>query len=395
MIGMTLLLSADLEEYRHSIRAQAESALGSLVGPLDRDQRFSQAAWDALRAMDIVALPFPEEVGGLGGTFLAFVVATEEIAAVGATPALYPGTTVQVATALLQHGTRAQTERWLPQLLAGESPAAWAFTEPQTGSDPKQLATSAVPDRGGWVLNGQKLFISFAAQAVVALVFARTPEGRVSAFLVEPSSQGWSVGKPFELMAFGGVEAAPLFLDGVRVEAGAAMGGIGKGFEVLLAGEARGKIRVAAICVGIAQRAIEEASRYALQRTHRGEPIGRKFATIQALLGDMQASTLAARALVRSAATMVDAGLPVDETAAAARLVAGRTAREVTGAALQVCGAYGLTRELPVERLYREGKFFEVAQGVSEIQRVVVARHVLGDDQDQVSPVRDRPATRM
>jgi alkylation response protein AidB-like acyl-CoA dehydrogenase len=235
------------------------------------------------------------------------------------------------------------------------------------------------------VLNGQKLFISFAAQAVVALVFARTPEGRVGAFLVEPTTKGWSVGRPFELMAFGGVEAAPLFLDGVRVEEDAAVGDIGRGFDVLLAGEARGKIRVAAICVGVAQRAIEEAGRYALQRTHRGEPIGHKFATIQALLGDMQASTLAARALVRSAATMVDAGLPVDETAAAARLVAGRTAREVTGAALQVCGAYGLTRELPVERLYREGKFFEVAQGVSEIQRVVVARHVLAGREHELS----------
>jgi alkylation response protein AidB-like acyl-CoA dehydrogenase len=234
-----------------------------------------------------------------------------------------------------------------------------------------------VRDGDGWVLTGQKLFISFARQAAIALVFARTSSDRVGAFLVDPSSPGWSTGEPFELMAFGGVEAAPVYLDDVRVPSDAVVGDSTHGFEVLLTGEAQGKIRVAAICVGIAQRALEEARRYALERKHRGEPIGRKFATIQGLLGDMQASTLSARALVRSAAVMFDAGTDVDEVAAAARLVAGRTAREVTSSALQVCGAYGLTRELPLERLYREGKFYEVAQGVAEIQRAVVARRVL------------------
>lgn len=380
---MTLVLPDELEELRRTVRARAEDRIGPHVARMDRDQAFSGTVWDELRAMDVFALPFPEDVGGLGGSFLAFTVVTEELATVGATPALYPGTTVQVATTLVQHGTPAQVERWLPALLRGDAPAAWAFTEPQTGSDPRQLATTAVRDGDDWVLSGQKLFISFAPQAAVALVFARTPDDGVGAFLVEPSSPGWSTGAPFELMAFGGVDASPVYLDGVRVAGDALLGDATRGFDVMLAGEAQGKIRVAAICVGIAQRAVDEAAAYALGRTHRGEPIGHKFATIQALLGEMRASLLAARALVRSAAAMVDAGLPVGEVAAAARLVAGRAAREVTGAALQVCGAYGLTRELPLERLYREGKFFEVAQGVAEIQRVVVARHVLAAQEGQ------------
>jgi alkylation response protein AidB-like acyl-CoA dehydrogenase len=213
---MTLTLTEELEAYRRAVRAQAESTIGPFVKALDREQRFSREAWDALRATNIFALPFPETAGGHGGSFLAFVVATEEIAAVGATPALYPGTTVQVASTLLHYGTSSQIECWVPMLLRGDAPAAWAFTEPQTGSDPKQLLTTAVRDGDGWVLTGQKLFISLARQAAIALVFARTSDDRVGAFLVDPSSPGWSTGQPFELMAFGGVEAAPVYLDDVR-----------------------------------------------------------------------------------------------------------------------------------------------------------------------------------
>lgn len=371
------MLSEELEDFRRVVRARAEERIAPFVEELDRTQRFAPGLWDELRKLEIGALPFPPAVGGLGGSFLAFVLATEEVAAVGATAALYPGTTVQVAMTILEHGTPEQVERWCPPLVRGEALAAWAFTEPQTGSDPRQLTTTAVPDGDGWLLSGQKLFISFARQATVALVFARTPGGGVGAFLVETTAQGWSTGEPFELLSFGGGEAAPVYLDGVRVPAEGVLSDPHKGFDVLLAGEAQGKIRAAAICVGIAARAVEEAAAYALTRTHRGEPIGTRFPTIQGLLGEMEASVLGARALVRSAAELVDAGLPVAKEAAACRIVAGRVAREVTGGALQVGGAYGLTRELPLERLYREGKFFEVAQGVAEIQKAIVARHVL------------------
>jgi alkylation response protein AidB-like acyl-CoA dehydrogenase len=375
---VSLLLDADLEEFRRAIRAAATARIGPRVRELDRTQAFSRAVWDELRTLEVFTLPFAADVGGAGGSFLAFVVATEEIATVGATPALYPGTTVQVAATLLQHGRPEQIERWLPRLLTADAPAAWAFTEPQTGSDPRQVETTARPSGdGGWIINGRKTFISFARVAGLALVFARVPDGGLGAFVIDPATPGWSTDPPFELMAFGGVEAAPVQLDDVLVAGDALLGEPGQGFDVMLTGEAQGKIRVAAICVGIAQRALDEAASYAEGRTHRGESIGRKFPTIQGLLGEMQASVLAARALVRSAASMVDAGAPVADVAASARIVAGRTAREVTSNALQVCGAYGLTRELVVERLYREGKFFEVAQGVTEIQRAIVGRHVM------------------
>jgi alkylation response protein AidB-like acyl-CoA dehydrogenase len=145
----------------------------------------------------------------------------------------------------------------------------------------------------------------------------------------------------------------------------------------MLSGEAEGKVRTAAICVGVAQRAVDEAVRYARERQHRGESIGDKFPTVQALIGGMQAQVLAARALVRAVAQLIDEGGEVQQAAAAARLIAARASKEVSSDALQVCGAYGLTRDLPVERLYREGKFFEVGQGVAEIQRIIVGKRVL------------------
>jgi alkylation response protein AidB-like acyl-CoA dehydrogenase len=370
-------LSEELDAYATTMFAWAVDRIGPHAAALDREQRFSPTVWDELRRMELVSLPFPESVGGDGGSFLAYVLATEQVARVSAAAALYPGTTVQVAMTIQRHGTQPQRDRWLPVLLAGERPAAWAFTEPGTGSDPKQLQTTAVRDGDTWLLSGQKQFISFAAHAQLALVFARTEGSSVGAFVVDPGAPGWSVGPPVELLAFGGGEPAPVYLDQVRVAADALIGDPGTGFDVLLAGESQGKIRAAAICVGLAQRALDEAAAYALARTHRGEPIGRKFPTLQVLLGEMQASIHAARALTLDAAALVDQGRTVADVAAAARIVAGRAAREVTSAAMQIGGAYALTRDLPFERLYREGKFFEVAQGVVEIQKVIVGKHVL------------------
>ena len=374
-----MLLSPELIEFRDTVRARAAERIAPWVDVLDREQRFSPEVWAELCDLELFSLPFPGSVGGADGSFLAFTVATEAVASVSASAALYPGTTVQVAATILRLGTPAQVQRWVPAMVRGDAPVAWAFTEPQTGSDPKQLQTTATPDGDGWRLNGQKLFISYARQAVAAVVFARTPGGSVGAFIVETDTPGWSTGAPFELLALGGGEPAPIFLDDVFVPGDQLIGAADQGFQAMIAGEAQGKIRAAAICVGIAQRAIDEAAAYALHRTHRGESIATKFPTIQGLLGEMEATTLGARALVHQVAELIDRGDDVSREAAAARLVAGRAAREVTSAAMQVCGAYGLTRELPLERLYREGKFFEVAQGVAEIQRAIVARHVIAD----------------
>jgi alkylation response protein AidB-like acyl-CoA dehydrogenase len=366
-----------ISEIRSETRRRALKKIAPLAAAVDREQEFSQPMWDELRAMGIFGLSFSEEQGGAGASTLAYISALEEIAYASGVAALYPGTTVQVAQALLRHGRDEAIARWAGPLIAGEHPGAWAFTEPQTGSDPKQLTTIARRDGDGWRLNGQKIFISYAAQSPVALVFAKTESDTVAAFLVETDQPGWSVGPHAHVMSFGGTGASPIFLDDVYVPATHLVGPEDGGFKVMLDGEAVGKIRVSAINVGIAQRALEEAATYAVTRLHREAAIGDKFSSIQSLLADMQASVFAARALLVETAAAVDRGEDIGPRAAALRIVSGRAARETASSALQICGAYGMTHEMPVERLYREAKFYEVAQGSVELQRVIVGKSVL------------------
>ena len=384
------VLEPELQDLARSVRLQAWRRLADGDAELDRTQRFSRHTWEHLRELGIIGLSFPEADGGGGAPALAFIVALEQIAYASAVAALYPGTTIQVARALLDHGEPAMRERWVPRLIAGEVVAAWAFTEPQTGSDPRQLATRARRDRDGWVLDGTKAFISYAGVAEVALVFAVDESGATCAFLVETDQPGWQPGAPLEVLAYGSAEAREVRLEGVRVPAEGLVGAVGDGFAVMLAGEALGKLRIAAINVGVAQRALDEATRYALQRTHRDTAIGEKFPTIRALLADMSASVLAARAALHDTARLFDAGGDLGGPVAALRLVTARAATEATSAALQVCGAYGLSREMPVERLYRQAKFYEVAQGSLELQRVIAGKAVLaGFTEDRFERWRD------
>lgn len=367
----------ELLDLARSTRRWASEQLSPLAAEVDRTQEFSPTIWGHLKEMDIFGMCLPEAAGGGGGTALECIVVLEQLARASAVAALYPGTTMQVAQALVAHGRKEVSRSWVPRLVAGEAPAAWAFTEPGTGSDPLQLATKAVREGDGWLLNGEKAFISYAAQAVVALVFARTGEREVTAFLVDTAQSGWQVGEKERVMAFGGTEARSVRLHDVRVNDDHVVGSVGGGFDVMLEGEAFGKVRVSAINVGVAQRALDVATQFAVDRLHRGRSIGEKFASIQSLLADMQASVLAARALLYEVARGIDVGANLGPRAAALRLVSGRAAREVTSNALQVCGAYGMTVDMPVERLYREAKFYEVAQGSAEIQRVVVGKSLL------------------
>lgn len=371
------------------LRRAARERIGPLAAKVDRTQEFSAELWSLLCDLGVPSLAFPEADGGAGGSYLAYVTGIEEIATAGAVAALYPGPTVQVASAILRFGTPQQRELWGRDLVQGHKLGAWSFTEPQTGSDPKQVRTQAVRDGDGWVLNGPKMFTSFAGYADVALVFARTGPERLGAFIVDTANPGWRPGAPIHMLAFGGQGTAPVNIDDLRLPAVALLGQEHQGFDIMVATEAEAKVRAGAICVGIGRRALEESVRYASERTHRGEPIGRKFPTVQAHLGEMSASVDGARALVRLAAAGIDRGDPaVKRLAASTRIVAARMAREVTGLALEVCGAYGWTQEMVLERLYREGKFYEVGQGVIDLQRIIVGKRRLAEyrDDGQLAP---------
>jgi alkylation response protein AidB-like acyl-CoA dehydrogenase len=372
-----LLLPPEVELFGSSVRAAVDreliagDALDAGVGGHP-----SERAVALMRQLGISAIPVPEADGGSGGSFLAFAAAIAEVSRASFATAAFVGGAAQVARAILRFGSQPQIEKWIGPLLRHDVFSSWAFTEPATGSDPRQIETRATHDGSDWVISGEKTFITLAPVASVAVVFAATSPGRLGAFVVDTSTPGWHVGAPIPLLADGFL-TAPVRLDEVRVPADAVLGDPDDGFAVLIATEAEAKVRGCATCVGISERAVEEATRYALTREHRGVPIGRKFPTIQSLLGTMHARTLAARSLTMSVAAEIDAGLDVVGDAAAAKIIATQTAREVTSDAIQVCGAYGLSREFPIERLYREAKVFEVVQGVVELQRIIAARELM------------------
>ncbi|XVV38352.1 acyl-CoA dehydrogenase family protein [Streptomyces sp. CA-100214] len=374
-VSGSALTDEDLRAIRSAVQAVGEKEIEPLAAEVDRTQQFSSQLWTVLSDLGVTALPFSTEAGGLGGTFQQFTQVIEEIAYYGACAALYTGPTVQVASAILKHGTLEQQQRWAKPLISDGALASWSFTEPATGSDPRSITTVAERTDSGWVLNGSKMFTSFAPYSQVALVFARTTPSRLGAFLVDTSLPGWNPGKPIEMLSFGGQGTAPVAIDDLEVPGDALLGDVEQGYEILIGTEAEAKIRASAICGGIGRRALAEATKYANERTHRDTPIGEKFPTVQVLLGGMSAQVDAARLLTRRAARAVDRRDPrVSQLAASSRIVGARMTREVTSDALQVCGAYGFTKEMVLERLYREGKFYEVGQGVIELQRLIVGK---------------------
>lgn len=364
-------------EILSALRDAGYARIRELAARVDRTQEFSRELWDLLCELGLPTMPFPDPDAGHEGSFLAYVEAIEEVASHGAVAALYSGPTVQVASAIRNFGTASQYERWGAGLVSGGLLGAWSFTEPQTGSDPQQILTRAVRDGSGWHLTGTKMFTSFAPHADVALVYAKTSERRLGAFLVDTTDPGWEPGPPIKMLAFGGQGTAPVSID-VRVADDALLGDEEGGFDIMVSTEAEAKIRASSICVGIGRRAVEEAVAYASEREHRGEAIGDKFPTIQVTLGEMAAQVAGARAMVQWAARAVDARDPdLKKIAASTRIVCARMAREVSSLAMQVCGAYGFTHEMVLERLYREGKFYDVGQGVLELQKLIVGKHLL------------------
>jgi alkylation response protein AidB-like acyl-CoA dehydrogenase len=365
-------------EIREALRRAGPEKIEPLAAQVDRTQEFSPELWRLLCELGVPSLPFSEEVGGIGGSYETYVAGIEEVAFFGAVAALYPGPTVQVASAIMRHGSELQKSRWGLELVQARAMGAWSFTEPQTGSDPRQITTRAERTREGWLLTGTKMFTSFAPYADVALVFARTGPDSLGAFIVDTKNPGWQPGSPIKMLAFGGQGTCPVTLTDLRLLPESLLGAADSGFDIMVNTEAEAKVRAGAICVGIGRRALEESVRYATERTHRGEPIGLKFPTVRALIGEMSAHVDAARVMVKTAARAIDQGsVRVKQLAASTRIVCARMARETTSNAMQVCGAYGFTQEMILERLYREGKFYEVGQGVIELQKLIVGKQRL------------------
>ncbi len=370
---------------RDAVRVVADERVAPRAAEIDRTAEFPEDLRQLLAAQDILALPFPVEHGGLGGDLLSVCLAVEQLSRACATTGLILAVHALGALPLLQAGTPEQQARWIPRLASGEFLIAFALTEAEAGSDAAAGRTRAVRDGDDYVISGSKRFITHGSVADLITVFAVTdPDAprhrRMSCFMVEVPAAGFSVSRLEHKMGIRGSPTAELAFDAVRVPAANLVGVEGDGFAIAMRTFERSRPGIAAQAVGIAQGALEVATRYAAERRQFGQRIG-DFQLIGAMLADMDAATEAARQLLYKACVEIDAGSPdAARWSAMCKLVAGDAAMRVTTDAVQVLGGYGYIDDFPVERMMRDAKITQIYEGTQQIQRLVIARALLGND---------------
>ena len=383
--GSGYRLTDDQSMLRDAVRVLADERIAPRAADIDRTGEFPQDVRELLAAHDILALPFPEKFGGLGGELLSLCLAIEQISRVCATSGLILAVQELGALPITLAGSDEQQERWLPGLASGERLIAFALTEAEAGSDVAATRTRATRDGDDYVIDGGKRFISHGSVADLITVFAVTdPEAprhrRLSCFVVEVPTDGFAVTRLEHKMGIRGSPTAELAFSEVRVPAANRIGDEGDGFRLAMRTFERSRPGIAAQAVGIAQGALEMATRYATERRQFGKRIG-DLQMVGAMLADMDAATEAARQLTYKACAEIDAGSPeAARWAALCKLVAGDAAMRVTTDAVQVLGGYGYIDEFPVERMMRDAKITQLYEGTQQIQRLVIARALLGKD---------------
>ncbi len=379
----TYRLTEAQRDLRDAVKVLADERVAPRAAEIDRTSTFPQDLKELLAAQDILALPYPVEHGGLGGELLSVCLAVEQLSRACATTGLILAVQELGSLPLLVAGTPAQQARWFPRLASGEQLIAFALTEAEAGSDAGALRTTAVRDGDDYVLTGSKRFISQGSVADLITVFAVTdpdaPRHRgLSCFVVEVPTDGFSVARIEHKMGIRGSPTAELAFDGVRVPAANRVGAEGDGWDLAMRTLDRSRPAIAAQAVGIAQGALEVATAYARERQQFGQRIG-DFQQVGAMLADMDAGTEAARQLLYKACIEIDAGAPdAGRWSAMCKLVAGDNAMRVTTDAVQVMGGYGYIDEFPVERMMRDAKITQLYEGTQQIQRLVLARALLG-----------------
>jgi acyl-CoA dehydrogenase len=333
-----------------------------------------------MRELGLFGLSIPEEYGGLGLTMSEEARVALELG--GTSPAFRSvfGTNVGIGSqGLVMAGTLAQKAEWLPRIASGEIVTSFALTEPGAGSDSASVRTKAVRDGDVYRLSGSKRFITNADKASLFTVMARTGEPGakgVSAFLVPADLPGVSVGKPEKKMGQQGAHVCDVTFDETPVPAANRLGGEGEGFRIAMRVLDRGRLHIAAVCVGVAERLIADCVAYASERKQFGKPIA-DFQLIQAMIADSKTETMAARALVLEAARLKDDGAPITLEAAAAKYFASETVGRVADRAVQIFGGAGYIADYGIERLYRDVRLFRIYEGTSQIQQLVIARETL------------------
>jgi butyryl-CoA dehydrogenase len=333
-----------------------------------------------LAELDLMGIPVPEEYGGLGMDFLTWAAVGEELSRACTTTGAVYGAHMLAVFPILTFGTEEQKQKHLVPLARGEKIGAFGLTEPGAGSDAGAVSMKAERDGNHYLLNGTKIFISNGGEAEIYVIIANTDPARgvrgLTAFIVEKGAPGFEFGKDEKKMAFPSLPNRELIFTDCRVPKENLLGREKAGFLVAMRTLAVGRIGMAIGAVGLARAALEAAVPYSHQREQFGKPIS-SFQAIQFILADMATEIDAARLLTWRAAWLKDQGKPFEKEAAMAKLYASEVAMRVTTKAVQVFGGYGYTKEFPVERYMREAKLFEIVEGTSEVQRMVIANHVL------------------
>jgi short-chain 2-methylacyl-CoA dehydrogenase len=377
---MDFELSADHELIRRTVREFAEGEVAPAAEELDRTKAFPYEIVRKLGELELMGIPFPQEYGGGGGDTLAYALAVEELTRVDSSVAITLCAHTSLGTQpVYLFGSEEQRLQWLPQLCSGSRLGAFGLTEPEAGSDAGNTRTTAQLQDGEWVINGAKQFITNAGTDIsgmvcITAVTGRDGEGReISNIIVPNGSPGYEQGEPYRKMGWNASDTRPLAFSDCRVPEENLLGPRGAGFRQFLHILDIGRIGVAAMGVGLAQGALDQALRYATERRAFGKPIS-KFQAIQAKLADMSTEIEAARLLVYKAAREKDAKRNFTLTAAQAKLKTGRLAVRCAEEAVQIHGGYGFIEEYPVCRFYRDAKVLTIGEGTDEVQQMVIAR---------------------
>ncbi len=357
---------------RKLARDFADRSVKPVAMEIDRRCEFPFELAKEMGDLGYFGLPYPPDCGGAGAGYMGYAIVIEQLCRASMVAGAIIAVNGLAEEAIFRHGSEEQQQQFLSPLARGTSLSSFAFTEPATGSDPRAIQTRAVPDGDEYVVTGQKQFIALTPASQMTLVFAKDETNRVSAFVVETPTLGYNIRHACETMGVRGLGPSVVYLDDVRVPKGNLLGKKGKGYAIMLEAISVGKLGVAAEAVGIGQGALELSLDYARERTAYGEPIA-ELQTIKWLVAEMASRVEASRWLTYRTAFVRDQGASIHRESAIAKLFTSQAAVDVTRMAMQVHGAYGYMKDMEIERLYRDAKLTEIYEGVSEIQRMIIA----------------------
>ncbi|MBK9713828.1 MAG: acyl-CoA dehydrogenase family protein [Kouleothrix sp.] len=374
-------LPEDIQMLRQAVREFAAKEVAPIASLIDEEERVPLETLKRAGELGLLGIPFPEEYGGIDAGIVGYCVLLEEINRKCASHGTIIGAHVQLcATSIFMAGTPEQKDKYLRPLIAGEKWGAWALTEPNAGSDAAHLRTVAKKQGDDWVLNGSKMWITNGSFADVLVVFATTdaelgPRG-ITAFIVEKDFPGFKVGKVEPKMGLRASHTASLYFEDCRVPAANVLGQVGQGYGVALQTLDIGRSGLGASCLGIAKEAYDLALRYAVERQQFGRSIA-DFQAIQIKLADMAVKLYTMEQIVYDCAKKVDRGEPARLESSIVKLYCTDAASQIIDEAIQVHGGMGFSRELPLERMYRDVRVFRIYEGTNEIQRYVIASEIL------------------